>query len=144
MIQTATVKWVDGFTYVGTEPAGHSVVISSGDGKSSVSPTDMVLLAVASCSAVDVVSILEKKRMPLSSLEIFASGERTAEHPRRFVSIHLEFRASGPGLTEQALARAIELSETKYCSVAASLRGAVDISTSYVISENERALAPAV
>lgn len=66
MNQTATVKWVHGLTYVGTAPSDHSIVISSWDEKSSVSPMDLVLLAVASCSAVDVVSILEKKHMQVT------------------------------------------------------------------------------
>ena len=133
MKQTATVKWVDGLTYVGTAPSDHSIVISSGDEKSSTSPMDLVLLAVASCSAVDVVSILEKKHMQVTGLEIRASGERAEEHPRAFKSIHLEYRVRGPKLTNQAVSRAIELSESKYCSVAATLRKVVDISTSHVI-----------
>ena len=135
MKQAATVKWVHGLTYVGTAPSGHSIVISSGDEKSSTSPMDLVLLAVASCSAVDVVSILEKKHMQVTRLEIQASGERTEDHPRAFESIHLEYRVCGPGLNDRAVARAIELSESKYCSVAATLRNPVDISTTHVIED---------
>ncbi len=135
MNQTATVTWVHGLTYVGTAPSGHSIVISSGDEKSSASPMDLVLLAVASCSAVDVVSILEKKHMQVTGLEIRASGERAEEHPRAFKSIHLDYRVRGPEITDEAIARAIELSESKYCSVAATLRSSVDISTSHVIED---------
>jgi putative redox protein len=82
---------------------------------------------------VDVVSILRKERQPLSRLEVLADGVQDADPPWRFRTIHLTYRLRGRNLTAEGVARAIELSEGKYCSVAASLRPQVEITTSFEI-----------
>jgi putative redox protein len=88
---------------------------------------------VAACTAVDVVGILEKKRMPLNSLEITSSGEQDADPPWTFRKIHLHFKLSGKDLTEKSVAQAILLSHKKYCSVAATICATVEITTDFEI-----------
>ena len=78
---TAKVRWVEGMQFVGTDSGGHSVVLSGDDQQSGVRPSEMLLVALASCTAVDVVEIMAKKRKPLRKLEIVISGERDPEPP---------------------------------------------------------------
>lgn len=130
---TATVKWIDGKKFIGIDSTNHSVVLSSVDEGIGIKPSDLLLIAVAACTAVDVVGILEKKRMPLSSLEITSSGEQDADPPWVFRKIHLHFKLSGKGLTEKAIAQAIELSHEKYCSVAATVRTTAPVTTDFEI-----------
>jgi putative redox protein len=92
-------------------------------------PTDLLLLSLASCTAVDVVTILEKKRQPLSAMEIVAEGTQDDDPPWQFRKVHLIFRLRGSNLTESAARQAIDLAEGKYCSVAASLKPQVAITT---------------
>jgi putative redox protein len=94
-------------------------------------PSEMLLVALSSCTAVDVVDILSKKRTPLDFLEISASAEQDAEPPWTFRKIHLLYKVRGKGLKEKDVAQAIDLSEHKYCSVAATLRGVAEITTSF-------------
>ena len=134
-MSTATVKWIQGKQFVGIDSTQHSVVISTPSEGVGVKPSDMLLLAVASCTAVDVVEILTKKRMPLSLLEISASGEQDQDPPWTFRKIHLHYKLHGTGLTEKAAAQAIQLSEEKYCSVAATLRATAEITYDFEVVE---------
>ena len=88
-------------------------------------------MALASCTAVDVVEILAKKRTPLESLEIEVDGQQDSDPPWTFRKIHVHYKLRGQGLTDKSAAQAIELSEEKYCSVAATLRGVAEITTSF-------------
>jgi putative redox protein len=130
---TATVKWIDGKQFIGIDSTKHSVVLSTPDEGVGVKPSELLLLALAACTAVDVVEILEKKRMPLTSLEISSSGEQDQYPPWTFRKIHLHYKISGQNLTEKAVAQAIQLSEEKYCSVAATVRATAEISTDFEI-----------
>jgi putative redox protein len=127
--------WCGEGLFVGIDTNRHSVVISTQDEENRVGmkPSDLLLVALASCTAVDVVSILRKERQPLSRLEVLADGVQDADPPWRFRTIHLTYRLRGRDLTAEGVARAIELSEGKYCSVAASLRPQVEITTSFEI-----------
>lgn len=98
-------------------------------------PSDLLLVALSACTAVDVVDILAKKRTPVSGLEITASGEQDANPPWAFRKIHLKYQLSGENLTPKNVAQAIQLSEEKYCSVAATLRGVAEITTEFEILE---------
>jgi len=91
-------------------------------------PSDLLLIALASCTAVDIVRILAKQRQALIGLEISAHGEQEADPPWRFTAIHLTFRVRGRNLQPETVRKAVELAESKYCSVAASLRPQVKIS----------------
>jgi putative redox protein len=130
---TATVKWIGGKKFVGIDSTQHAVVLSSADEGVGVKPSELLLIAVASCSAVDVVEILNKKRMPLNFMEISVSGEQDQDPPWTFRKIHIHFCLSGRNLTDKAAEQAIHLSEEKYCSVAATIRSAAQIITDFEI-----------
>lgn len=130
---SATVKWVDGKQFIGIDSTNHSVVLSTPDEGIGIKPSDLLLIAAASCSAVDVVEILSKKRMPINHLEISATGEQEKEAPWTFRKLHLHYKVGGRNLTEKAVAQAIELSEEKYCSVTATIRATAQISTDFEI-----------
>jgi putative redox protein len=130
---TATVKWIDGKKFIGIDSTKHSVVLSTADEGVGIKPSELLLIAAASCTAVDVVDILTKKRMPLSHLEISVTGEQDQEAPWTFRKINLHYILAGKGLTGKAVEQAIQLSEEKYCSVSATLRATVQISTDFEI-----------
>ncbi|MGD9017148.1 MAG: OsmC family protein [Desulfobacterales bacterium] len=130
---TARVRWVNDHQFVGTDSRGHSVVLSGDSEPKGVSPSEMLLVALASCTAVDIVEIMKKKRQPLASLDIVITGDRDPEPPWPYRTIHVSYRIRGNGLTEKAVSQAISLSEEKYCSVAATVRGVAQITTSFEI-----------
>ncbi len=130
---TATVKWIEGKQFIGIDSTNHSVVLSTPDEGIGIKPSDLLLIAVASCTAVDVVEILAKKRTPLTYLEISSSGEQDQDPPWTFRKIHLHFKIKGKNLTEKAVEQAIQLSEEKYCSVAATIRPSAQITTDFEI-----------
>ena len=132
---TATVKWIEGKQFIGIDSTNHSVVLSTPKEGIGIKPSDLLLIAVASCSAVDVVEILEKKRMTLTHLEISSSGKQDQDPPWTFRKIHMHYKIGGKNLTEKAVAQAIQLSEEKYCSVAATIRGTAEIITDFEILE---------
>jgi len=132
---TATVKWIEGKQFIGVDSTNHSVVLSTPSEGIGIKPSDLLLIAVASCSAVDVVEILEKKRMTLTHLEISSSGEQDQDPPWTFRKIRMHYKIGGKDLTEKAVAQAIQLSEEKYCSVAATIRGTAEIITDFEILE---------
>lgn len=133
----ATVKWIGGKQFVGIDSTNHSVVLSTPDEGVGMKPSELLLVALASCTAVDVVEILAKKRTPISALEISATGEQEVDPPWTFRKIHLVYKLKGEGLTEKNVAQAIELSEEKYCSVAATIRATAEITTSFEIVAEE-------
>ncbi|MBN1334326.1 MAG: OsmC family protein [Deltaproteobacteria bacterium] len=107
-------------------PAGVTLEFGGVAPGAGLRPMEMLLSALASCTAWDVLDIMEKKRQPLVRYRVEASGEQADEHPKRYVRYTLVHVASGPGVTEAALHRAAELSHGKYCSVSASLDAPVD------------------
>ena len=134
---TATVKWISGKQFIGIDSTNHSVVLSTPDEGVGIKPSDLLLIAVASCTAVDVVEILAKKRMLLDHLEISCTGEQDQNPPWTFRKIHLRYIVGGKDLTEKAIAQAIQLSKEKYCSVAATVRATAEITTEFEILEEE-------
>ena len=131
----ATVKWIEGKQFIGIDSTRHSVVLSTPGEGIGIKPSDLLLIAVASCSAVDVVEILEKKRMPLTYFEISVNGEQDQDPPWTFRKIHVYYKVGGKNLTEKAVAQAIQLSEEKYCSVTATVRATAQITTDFEILE---------
>ena len=130
----ATVTYVHGGPFVGSSDSGHATVLDwSGGTNSAPSPVEMLLMSLGACSGIDVVSILEKARTPVDSFRVEISGERSGAHPRVFTKIHLTYVVKGKGIKDKALARAIELSEEKYCSISAMIRDVAKISSSYRI-----------
>ena len=136
---TATVRWLNERNFVGVDSTGHSVVLSGQKNGIGVSPSQMLLVALAACSSVDVVEILEKKRKKLTLLEVTANGEQDPDPPWTYRRIHVTYRLGGKGLTAKAVEQAIQLSEEKYCSVAATVRGVAKITTEYEIVSEEPA-----
>lgn len=132
-MSSATVKWIGGKQFVGIDSTKHSVVLSTADEGVGMKPSELLLVALASCTAVDVVGILDKKRLGLEKLEISAEAEQEKDPPWTFRKIHLTYRLKGDKLTEKDVAQAIDLSEEKYCSVASTLRGEAEITTSFEI-----------
>jgi putative redox protein len=134
-VQTATVKWVAGEEFIAEMPSGHSVPFDA-DRKHNAAPgpMEMLLGALGACTSVDVVMILAKKRQKLTSLEVVISGERASSPPSVWTKIEMVYRLAGT-IEEKAARDAIELSQTKYCSVAAMLRKTAEITYRIEISQ---------
>jgi putative redox protein len=133
MAVTTNLTWIGDKHFVGIDSGNHSVVLSGQADGIGVKPSEMLLIALAACSSVDVVEILEKKRLKLSLLEVITTGERDPEPPWAYRKIHVKYRLGGHGLTDKAVMQAIDLSQEKYCSVAATVRGVAQITTEYEI-----------
>lgn len=129
------VKWTGARQFIGTDSGKHSIVISSHDeaNNTGMKPSELLLLALGSCSGYDVVSILEKKRITLQRLEIEIRSWQEPDPPWTFREIQLTYHLAGEGLNPKAVEQAIELSLTKYCSVASTLSGRAKIDYEYVI-----------
>jgi putative redox protein len=130
----AEIRYAGDELFIGTTPGNYSLTIDTKDErKSAPTPVELLLVSVAACTAVDVVSILEKKRQTVTDYKVEITGERRDEHPRSFTKMHIHHIVYGRDVLEKALADAIGLSDEKYCSVAATVRPTVEITTSYEI-----------
>jgi putative redox protein len=130
----AVVKLADDNLFVGYAPSGHSLTIDTDNARNSTpTPMELLLLALGSCTGVDVVSILKKKRQPVSDYRVEVRGRRRAEHPRSYERLEVRHIVTGRTISEQSVAQAIELSENKYCSVAATLRPAAEIVSTFEV-----------
>jgi putative redox protein len=134
----ATIQYGgDGF-FIAISPSGHSLAIdTSSERNSGPRPMEMLLMALGACTGVDVVSILKKKRERVTDYRIEVRGERRKEIPRAYQRIEVRHILRGHNLSEKAVAQAVELSDTKYCSVAATLRAAAEIITTFEIVAEE-------
>ena len=135
-----TLRWVEDHLMVANDTNGHSIVIGRSPDPNfqwlGVKPSDLLLMAVASCSAYDVVEILTKQRQPLQDLKVVCTGDQMPDPPYTFTCIHTKYIVSGP-VDPEKLARAIRLSEDKYCSVISTLRPGVPITSEYQILNEE-------
>ena len=132
-MQTASIKWIGEEKFVATSPSGHAVTVDSDrHSNKAPGPMELVLMALGACTATDVVSILEKKRQKLEALEVICSGERATEPPTVWTKLEILYRLRGQ-LDDAAVKHAIQLSEDKYCSVAAMLRKTAAVSWRYEI-----------
>ncbi len=127
-----SVKQVQGTTLVSKGPSNHWMVMDSIEkfqGADAASrPMEMVLMALGGCSAMDVISLLNKMRVKLRDFKISLKAERSEEHPKVFTRIHLKYYFYGNELKEDKIKKAVQLSQEKYCSVTAMLKATVDIS----------------
>jgi putative redox protein len=123
---TATVTWKGVEEFEAVMPSGNHVPFD-GESKKGAGPMEILLGALGACTAVDVVSILAKKRQKLAALEISVSGARAAEHPRVWTKIEMVYKITGE-VEEKAARDAIELSKNRYCSVSAMLEKTAKIS----------------
>ena len=133
---TAVVRDAGDGLFVGITPSGHAQVLETNHERASAAtPVELLLIALGGCTAVDVITVLRKKRERVTDYRVEVRGTRREEHPRAYTRMELRHVVRGHKVSEKALAAAIELSETKYCSVAATLRPGVEIVTSYEIVE---------
>jgi len=134
----AIVQFASDDLFVGITPSGHAQTIETDSARNrAATPMELLLVALGSCTGVDVISILKKQRQHVTDYRIEVSGERRADFPRSYTRLHVKHIVRGRGVSEPAVARAIELSDTKYCSVAATLRGSAEIITSYEVIEDD-------
>lgn len=137
----ATIHFAENDFFVGITPSGHAQTIETDSQRhSAATPMELLLLALGSCTGVDVISILRKKRQQITDYRIEVSGERREEYPKAYTRLFVKHIVRGRSVSNEAVERAIELSETKYCSVAATLRGTAEIITSYEIIEDTRSV----
>lgn len=142
MSSNIAVKWTGQGSqmFVGRDSFGHVVVSGSwpqnGDTWQEwkgIKPSDLLLVSLASCSAHDVVTILGRQRQELTNLYVNVDGQQASEAPYQFTDIHLHYTVEGVDLDPQKVERAIVLSEEKYCSVAATIRGVAALSHSFEV-----------
>jgi len=132
-MQMASVQWIGKERFVANAPSGHLVALDSDRASNGApGPMELLLVALGTCTATDVVSILAKKRQKLDALEVEVSGERAEQPPRVWTKLEIVYKLRG-ALEETAVQRAIRLSEEKYCSVAAMLSKAAPITYRFEI-----------
>lgn len=133
----AKVKWAGDMQFIGESGSGHTIVMDGNGAKTAASPMEVVLLAAGGCSSIDVVSILKKARQPISDCQVELTTERAETSPRVFTKIHLHFTVTGSSeLSEKQVARAVDLSMEKYCSVSLMLSKHCPIEHSYQVVMN--------
>jgi putative redox protein len=114
--------------------SGHTIVLDNAEGDTGPRPAELVGAALAACTAMDVISILRKKRQAVTHYEVRTSGEQMEEHPHAFTRFDVVHVVDGVELDPEAVRRAIELSATRYCSVGSTLSsGVVEVHHSYLI-----------
>lgn len=133
-------EWQGGGTFIGKNATGGTVQMGKLNDRPGVSPIEMILLGLAGCTGVDIVDILEKKRQPLKALKVNVRGKRAEDYPKVFKEIEVTYLIWGDGIDPNAVERAIQLSETKYCSVSAMLCSVADIRSTYQILKSEESL----
>jgi putative redox protein len=134
----ARLRFAGDEAFVGESPSGHAIVTSFSHEKATApTPMELLLIALGGCTGADVQSILEKKRQRVTRYEIEVRAERRAEHPRIYTGIELIHYLRGHQVDPKAVAHAIELSETKYCSVSAMHAKSASITTRYEITNEE-------
>ncbi len=129
----AQVKWVGKQLFLGTSESGHSMVLDANNGDLAPSPMESVLISLGSCSSVDVVSILRKTKQEITACVVDLSGTRANTVPALFTDIHLKFIVTGKNIASKHVARAVNLSAEKYCSIALMLNAKVNITHSFSI-----------
>ena len=134
-----SVNWVDGMLMVGKSHSGHSITMDGppeiGGDNLGVRPMEMLLLGVAGCTMIDVVTTLKKMRQELTHCETKVNAERADDPPKVFTDIHIQFIIKGKGLDTKKVEKAITLSAEKYCSASIMLGKTASISHDFEILE---------
>jgi putative redox protein len=136
-VKTATVT-LDGadLRFVALTGSGHSVVLDDARGDTGPRPAELIPVALAGCTAMDVISILRKKRQEVTRYEVRVEGTQMDAHPNAFTRVDVVHVVEGPAIDVEAVRRAIELSATKYCSVGATLAsGITEVRHSYLVRD---------
>lgn len=136
----ATIKWLDGVSFVGESESGHAVVLDgppdAGGRNIGMRPMEMVLVGMGGCTAFDVVSILQKARQPITDCRVELTAERADEIPKVFTRIHVHFIVHGHGLKEAQVERAVKLSAEKYCSASIMIGKTAEITHDFEIIDS--------
>ncbi|MGE5841776.1 MAG: OsmC family protein [Deltaproteobacteria bacterium] len=135
MTVKAKIEWKGRMQFVGQADNSPSVTLDDSDGKTGPTPMEMVLMGIAGCTAMDVISIMRKKRAEVTGFQVHIAGERAEDHPKRYTKISIEFVIEGKSLSPKDVERSIELSATRYCSAIASVSAPVE--TSYRIVDKD-------
>ncbi len=135
----AKLTWKSGMAFNGIADSNIDVpmdaTIEHGGAGTGAAPMEFMLMGLGGCTAMDVISILQKKRQEVTNFEIILHADRATEHPKVFTHVTIEYVVTGHNIDAEAVARAVELSETKYCSGIAMMRKATNLSTSYRVVE---------
>ncbi len=134
------LNYVDGMEFLARTPSGHQLTLDAapkyGGRDKGPRPSELLLVGLGGCSAMDVISILKKKKLDVTGFEINVKGLRAEEHPKRFTEIELEYVVKGKNIPEEAVRKAVELSMNKYCSVKATLEEGAKVKFGFRV-ENE-------
>jgi putative redox protein len=138
-----TIKWTGKMAFTGVTPSGHEIKMDAaeeiGGENSGARPTELLLNAVAGCTGIDIISILQKMRLEPKSFGMQVKGDRADDHPKRFTDIQIHYALEGD-LPEEKVVRAIQLSKDKYCSVSHSLNANITVSYSINGVEGKQSL----
>jgi len=141
MASKARIKWIEGSRFIGQSGSGHAVVMeglpAEGEVAVGIRPMEMLLLGMGGCTAIDVISILQKAREHVTDCVAEIEAERAETVPKVFTNIHVHFIVTGRGLKDSAVDRAIKLSAEKYCSASLMLGKTATITHDYEIRETE-------
>ncbi|MBN2290026.1 MAG: OsmC family protein [Candidatus Glassbacteria bacterium] len=133
----AKARWVEGLQFAATSGSNHAIMLDGsekgGGLDSAVHPGELILLGLASCTGMDVISLLKKMRVEVDQFEVRVEAEAAEEHPKAWRKIHLTYFVVGRDIPEDKLEKAIRLSQDKYCGVTATLRQAVEIAYDHEI-----------
>ena len=137
MEKQVSINWVDSTLMVGADSKGSTLVMGGWEGKEpedwkGLSASDMLMLSAAGCSTYDLAKILTKQKQPIEGIEVTVNGTKKDEYPQIFTKMHIHYKVKGD-VSEQKVAKAIELSETTYCSVINTLRPTVEFELTYEI-----------
>jgi putative redox protein len=135
--RVARLRYAADEAFVAESQSGHAMVTSFGHEATAPTPMELLLIALGGCTGADVVGILEKKRQRVTGYNIEVRGERRPEHPRTYTRIEVVHHVRGHNIDPKAVAHAVELSETKYCSVSAMLGASAKIEMRYEIKDEE-------
>ena len=135
------MQWAGGLKFEGDSVFGHKMVTDggrqAGGTEAGFKPTELLLYGIAGCTGIDIVRILEKQRQKLKSFEIQVTAHQNEEYPRPFHTFEIKYIAKGEDLSEQKLAKAIELSESKYCVISQTLQSEAKVTSSFEITEEK-------
>src|SRR5689334_15880557 len=133
----ATIEYAGDDFFIAVTPSGHAQVLDiRGERSAASGPLELLMVALGGCTGADVISVLKKKREHVTAYKIEVRGTRREEHPRSFRRFEVRHIVKGKGISEKAVAQAIQLSSEKYCGVAATVRPTAEIVTSYEIQED--------
>ena len=126
-------EWLGESAFTGRNSAGGCVQIGSFQGDAGIGPMEMLLLGVAGCTGMDIVSILDKKRQKIDKFEVKVRGKRADSYPKVYTEIEVFYQLWGDNIDPRAVEQAIKLSEEKYCSASAMLSAVANIRSDYII-----------